>query len=104
MGFPGGSEVKNLVANAGEAIDKGSIPGLGRTPGEGKSYPLQYSGLENSRDCIVRGVMKSQTRLSNSVLSLCVYFTLTATLEEDMAIHSSILAWKIPWSEKPGRP
>ena len=45
--------------------DLGSIPGLGRSPGEGKGYPLQYSGLENSRDCIVHGVTKSQTRLSD---------------------------------------
>ena len=39
-------------------------PRLGRSPGEGKSYPLQYSGLENSMECIVHGVTKSQTRLS----------------------------------------
>ena len=37
------------------------VPGLGRPPEEGKGYPLQYSGLENSRDCIVHGVAKSQT-------------------------------------------
>ena len=37
----------------------------GRSPGEGNGYPLQYSGLENSMDCIVHGVAKSQTRLSN---------------------------------------
>ena len=43
----------------------GLIPGLGRSPGEGKGYPLQYSGLENSMDCIVHGVAKSWTRLSN---------------------------------------
>ena len=43
----------------------GSIAGLGRSPGEGKGYPLQYSGLENSMDCIVHGVTKSQTQLSN---------------------------------------
>ena len=42
-----------------------SIPGLGKSPGEGKGYPLQYSGLENSMDCIVHGVAKSQRRLSN---------------------------------------
>ena len=42
-----------------------SIPGLGRSPGEGKGYPLQYSGLENSMDCTVHGVAKSRTRLSN---------------------------------------
>jgi len=48
--------------NAG---DLGSIPGLGRYPGEGKRYPLQYSGLENSMDYIVHGVAKSRTRLSH---------------------------------------
>ena len=45
--------------------DLGSIPGLGRSSGEGKGYLLQYSGLENSMDCIVHGVAKSQTRLSD---------------------------------------
>ena len=45
--------------------DLGSIPGLGGSPGEGKGYPLQYSGLENSKDCIVPRVAKSQTRLSD---------------------------------------
>ena len=54
--------VKNLPAMAG---DLGSIPGLGRSPGEGKGYPLQDSGLENSTDCIVHGVSNSRTRLSN---------------------------------------
>ena len=43
----------------------GLIPGLGRSPGERKGYPLQYSGLENSKDCIFQGVTKSQTWLSN---------------------------------------
>jgi len=41
------------------------IPGLGRSLGEGKGYPLQYSGLENSMDCIVHGVAKSQAQLSD---------------------------------------
>ena len=45
--------------------DLGSVPGLGRSPGEGKGYPLQYPGLENSMDCIVHGVTKSQTRLND---------------------------------------
>ena len=44
--------VKNLPANVGDLV---SVPGLGRSPGEGKGYPLQYSGLENSMDCIVMG-------------------------------------------------
>ena len=54
--------VKESACNAG---DLGLIPGLGRSPGEGKGYPLQYSGLENSMDCIVHGVAKGQTRLSD---------------------------------------
>ena len=57
-----GSAGKESTCNVG---DLGSIPGLGRSPGEGNSYPLQYSGLENSMDCIVHGVTKSQTRVSN---------------------------------------
>ena len=48
-----------------------SIPGLGISPGEGKGYPLQYSGLENPMDCIVRGVTKSGTRLS----AFCFHFS-----------------------------
>ena len=60
--FPGGSGGKQAAHNAG---DLGSIPGLGRSPGEGKGYPLQYSSLENSMDCIVQGVTKSWTRLSD---------------------------------------
>jgi len=51
MGFPCGSAGKESTCNAG---DLGSIPWLGRSPGEGKGYPLQYSGLENSMDCIVK--------------------------------------------------
>ena len=47
MGFPGGSDNKETACNAG---DKGSIPGLRRSPGEGNGYPLQYSCLENSMD------------------------------------------------------
>ena len=56
LGFPGGSAGKESTCNAG---DLGSIPGLGRSPGEGKGNPLQYSGLENSMDCIVHGVTES---------------------------------------------
>ena len=50
--------------------DLGSIPGLGRSPGEGKGYPLQYSNLENPMDFIVHGVTKSQTRPSDFHFSL----------------------------------
>ena len=61
-GFPSGSADKESACNAG---DLGSIPGLGRSPGEGKGYPLQYSGLENSADCVVHGVTMSRTQLSD---------------------------------------
>ena len=57
-GFPCGSASKESACNAG---DLGSIPGLGRSPEEEKGYPLQYSGLENSMDCIVYGVTESDT-------------------------------------------
>ena len=56
--FPGGSAGKKSACNEG---DLGSIPGWERSPGEGKGYPLQYSGLENSVDCIVHGVTKIRT-------------------------------------------
>ena len=70
MGFPCGSAVKESTCNAG---DLGSIPGLGRSPGEGKGYPLQYSALENSTDCRVHGVIKSRTRLSDFDFTLSLY-------------------------------
>ena len=58
LGFLCGSAGKESACNAG---DLGSIPGLGISPGEGKGFPLQYSDLENSKDCIAHGVAKSQT-------------------------------------------
>ena len=81
--FPCGLAGKKSACNLG---DLGSFPGLGRSSGEGKGYPLQYSSLENSKDS-PWGCKESNTteRLSLS-LSL-----------------SSILAWKIPWTEEPGR-
>ena len=57
-GFPGGSPGKESACNAG---DLRSIPGLERSPGEGKGYPLQYSGLEISMDCIAHGLTKCWT-------------------------------------------
>ena len=60
-GFPHSSVGKESGWNAG---DPSSIPGLGRAPGEGKGYPLQYSGLENPMDCIVHGCKELDT-LSN---------------------------------------
>ena len=62
VGFPGGSAGKESTCNAG---DLGSKPELGSSPGEGKGYLFQYSGLENSMDCIVHWVAKSWTQLSD---------------------------------------
>ena len=66
MGFPGGSDGKESTCNSG---DPGSIPGLGRSSGEGIGYPLQYSCLENSswtEEFTVHGVTESQTQLTNT--------------------------------------
>ena len=76
LGLPLWLSWKESSYNAG---DLGSIPGLGRYPGEGKDYPLQYSGLENSMDCIVHGVTKHWTRLS--------YFH-TVKVQQGPAIYS----------------
>ena len=90
--------------------DLGLIPGLGRSPGKGKGYPLQYSGLENFMNCMVDGVAKSRTRLSDfnfdfdssvgkestcNVGYLGSIPGLGRSPEKEMATHSSILAWRI---------
>ena len=71
--------------------------------GEGNGIPLQYSCLENPMDggawwAAVHGVAKSRTRLSNFTFTFHFH-----ALEKEMATHSSVLAWKIPWPEEPGR-
>ena len=68
--FPGGTVVKNLPANAGDPRDVGSVPGLGRFPGEGNGNPLQYSYMESPIDrgawqATVHRGSKSWTRLSD---------------------------------------
>ena len=68
-GFPGGTVVKNMPANAGDTRDMGSMPGSGRSPGGGNGTPLQYSCLGNPMDrgtwrATVHGVTKSPTQLS----------------------------------------
>ena len=96
-GFPGGSEIKASASNVG---DPGSIPGSGRSPGEGNGNPLQYSCLENPMDggawwATVHRVTKSPTGLSTFTFHF-------HALEKEMAPHSSTLAWRIPWTEEPG--
>ena len=97
--FPGGSGGKASVYNAG---DPGSIPGSGRSPGEGNGNPLQYSCLENPMDraawsATVHGVAKSRTRLSDFPFTFHFH-----ALEKEMATHSSVLAWRIPGTGEPG--
>ena len=76
-GFPDSSVGKESAYNT---EDPSLIPGLGRSPGEGKGYPLQYPSLENSTDCIVHGVAKSRTRQSMSETSTASY---QVALEKD---------------------
>ena len=82
--------VKNLPASAG---DLGSVPGLGKSAGEGKGYPLQYSGLENSMDCIVPWVTKSRTPL-RTLSFTSVYLTNPGPAQA---------ASQVPWRCHPSR-
>ena len=66
LGFPSGSAGKETACNAGDL-------GVGKSPGEGNGYPLQYSGLENSMDYTVHGVANSQTQLSNHACNGYIY-------------------------------
>ena len=101
--FPCGSAGKESACNAGGL---GLVPGLGRSSGEGKGYPLQYSGLENSMDSIVHGVAKSWTRLND------FHFTFHFQMKRMFFFHQSISrfcmlidAWKtiVEWiQEWPG--
>ena len=93
------SDSKESACSAG---DWGSIPGSGRSPGEGNGNPLQYSCLKNPRDreawwAAVYGVAKSWTRLSDFTCTFHFH-----ALEKEMATHSSVLAWRIPGTGKPG--
>ena len=90
MGFPCGSAGKESACNV---RDMGSIPRLWRSPGEGKGYPLQYSGLENSMDCIVHGVAKSQTWLSDFHLTVVIQFTSGRSLFQEETSSIGIHCW-----------
>ena len=103
----------------------GLIPGPGSSPGEGNGNPLQYPCLEDPMDrgawwATAHGV--TRVGLSNQTTTICIYGHILVKnapgnaetedgglilggedpLQEEMAIHSSILAWKIPWTEEPG--
>ena len=83
LGFLCSSAGKESTYNAG---DLGSISGLGRSPGEGKGCPFQYSGLENFMDCIVHGVARSHAQLSN-------FHTTPHTHRKPLLLLLLCLAW-----------
>ena len=91
MGFPGRSADKESAYNAG---DPSSIPGSGRSPGEGIGYSLQYSWAS-----LVTQIVKNLPAMQDTWVQ---YLGWEDPLEKEMASCSSILAWKIPWSEEPG--
>ena len=107
MGFPGGSDSKESACNAG---DSGLISGSGRSPGEGNGNPLQYSCLENSMDRGGQPTGLQRVRYNREmnthtyiIIIPFLFIYLREIMEKAMAPHSSTLAWKIPWTEEPGR-
>ena len=92
LGFPGSSASKESTCNAG---DPGSTPGLGRSPEEGIGYPLQYSWAS-----LVASVVKNLPAMWETWVKSLGW---EDPLEKRMATHSRILAWRIPWTEEPGR-
>ena len=92
MGFPGGSASKESACNVG---DLGSIPRLGRSPGEGKGYPLQYSWAS-----LVAQLVKNSMAMQETWVQSLGW---EEPLEKEMATHSSTLAWRIPWMEELSR-
>ena len=98
QGFPGGSAGKESSCSGG---DLGSFPGLGRSAGEGNGYPLQCSGLENSMDCIVHRIPKSQTGLSNFPFHIIRAFPGgTSSKEPVCQCRRWERFWFHPWARK----
>ena len=126
MGFPGGSDGKVSDCNAG---DLGSIPGSGISPGGRNGNPLQYSCLENSMEFYGQRSRLGYSPWGGKELDMTerLHFTSLQSmaqrlkcpapmwetwdqslgwedpLDKEMVTHSSILAWRIPWTEEPGR-
>ena len=93
MGFPGNSADKESACKAG---DSGSVPASGSSPGEGIGYPLQYSWVSLVAQTVKNPPAMRKTRALRSL-------GWENPLEEEMATHFSILAWKILWTEEPDR-
>ena len=92
LGFPDSSVGRESACNAG---DTGLIPGSGRSAGEGIGYPLQYSWAS-----LVAQLVKNPPAMQETWVQSLGW---EDPLEKEMATHSSTLAWKIPWTEEPGR-
>ena len=82
--------------STGSAGDPGSVPGLGRSPGEEIGYPLQCSWAS-----LVARLTKNLPTMRESLVRSLGW---EDPLEKEMVTHSSILAWRIPWTEEPGSP
>ena len=95
VGFPGDSEGKEFVCSTRHAGDVGSTPGSGRSPRERIGYPLQYSWAS-----LVAQVVKNPPAMQEAWVQSLGW---EDPLEEGMAAYSSILAWRIPQTEEPGR-
>ena len=91
MGFPDGSVGKDSTCNAG---DPGSIPGQGRSPGEGTGYPFQYFWAS-----LVAQLVKNLPAMWETCVQSLNW---EDPLEKGQATHSSNLAWRIPWTGEPG--
>ena len=91
MGFLGCSAGKESTCSAG---DPGSISGVGRSPGEGRGYALQYSWAS-----LLAQMVKNLPAVRETWVPPLVW---EDPLEEGIATHSNILAWRIPWTEEPG--
>ena len=89
LGFPHSSVHKESACNAG---DPGSIPGSGRSPGERKGYPLQYSWAS-----LVAQLVKNLPAMQETLVPFLGW---KDPLEEGKATHSSILTWRIPWTDR----
>ena len=108
-GFPDNSDGKESACNAG---DLGSIPGSGRSPGEGNGNPLQYSFRHSPSPAAPQTVAQINIWTSLVAQKVKRLSTMRETwvrslgwedpLEKEMAIHSRTVAWKIPWTEEPG--
>ena len=90
MGFSGSSAGKESACNAG---NPSSIPGSGRSTGEGIGYPLQYSWASLVAQVVKNPPAMRKTRVQS--------LSWEDPLEKGKATHSSILAWRIPWTEEP---